>query len=517
MYDDCPRMIPSIKNGTATEDINFFSQLERNSTDAFTPLGFNDTAFVIYDTNGAAALADILAKKRLVDAWKKSNPSMILLDAKKEVKKSPRKTRPSNIATMEATGTSITHLPGEEEPGDELGDIEDEEEIEIKEMVAEIREIDWSTVNFEVPSTKIDQKKGAPPKLEQYRNLLKLCKIRDLSLWLNDQEVEHLQKYSDPQHNLPDLREKLKEWKLFTYKTKAAENGVKREEAKLIDVQPNDQAVKHPTTTTAVETRANAKRVQPISIAEMVNEMGDNRELFLNKLKENLNHVLHHVSSISRKLDSQSNSLMTANPPGAITLFSDAEVGFWGLRRNIERFAIEFGLPKKSLIQEPPIEPKVDKWKIDSAQFGQKMSAENLAEIIENTTKDGIATNFRMYDIRMLVDSMGWQQELTSVLDPNELVYRALMFGCDDISELAVDYHDSANKKKSTNNIGRLAGYLHELSQNGWAVSLDKRDQNQYLSLVTKDLDNYLSSWKPIQYEEDTPQKGQAGKSNIRQ
>ena len=157
MFDEHPRMIPSIKNGDTTEDLNFFSQLQRKSNSGFDPCTFFDIALIIFDTDEAANILDILDKKRVADAWKKANQRKILLDATKEYRGTPVKSRPTKVTPVAAERTSVMRLPGEEDEGKELVHSGEEEDSTTKDMMDMIRQIDWKKVKFEVPSAKINK------------------------------------------------------------------------------------------------------------------------------------------------------------------------------------------------------------------------------------------------------------------------------------------------------------------------------------------------------------------------
>ena len=506
-YDGTPRMTPCLLNGKEIEKINFFSQLQRKTT--FKPEVFSTIAAIVFDTSDAANFMDIISKKAEADSWKIANPKLLLIDASANVKSTPVKSQPSKKPPVEGEKTSGICLPVEMDSGDEIttfgNDVDDEENSK---MIGKIRTIDWAAFNFEVPTSTIKKGKDAPSKFQHYQTLVEKCRMRDIALWLKE-KGDDLKDMNEPNLDLVGIRAKFESWNNFTYKTNSAlkmlEKYQKEEEEKS-----NVTAAQHPTSTTKKAAKQSAEPVTPVTIAQMMNGLGSNQDAVMTQFEHSLNHLLHHASVIQTSLERQSKSLMSDNPPEALTVFSDVTIGITGLRHNITQFAQTFGLPTEKLIFTSTRETSVTENTVDSAQFGAKVDGKELAEIITKMTIEQGTNNFKSYDIRLLIDSMKWSSELKSKLDPVELVSRTLMFRCNTMSDLRNEYFNKEDKKKPSSTIGKLAEYLQQLSSNGWVISFDKLDtvsgviftpmsekecDNNYFFLVTKDLDQYLSNW----------------------
>ena len=117
-------------------------------------------------------------------------------------------------------------------------------------------------------------------------------------------------------------------------------------------------------------------------------------------------------------------------------------------------------------------------------------------------TIEYLLRNLKVFDMRLLIKSMKWNNKLTLKLDPNNLLNRVLMFTCNHTSGLHHQYLHMNKKEESSTIIGNLSVYLRELTEKSWTVSFDKilegdKFEDDFFFIVSKELDKFLSTWNP--------------------
>ena len=182
---------------------------------------------------------------------------------------------------------------------------------------------------------------------------------------------------------------------------------------------------------------ASAKPVKQLNPAEIIKTLGMHHDRVVNEIADSLNHILHHVSVLQRCLNKQSKLLTSQNPPAALHIFGEADITIQGLFSNINHFADKLGLPRNKIIanQEEP-EKWFQKTVLDEAKIGTTMNLKDIATITTKMTIEYLLRNLKVFDMRLLIKSMKWNNKLTLKLDPNNLLNRVLMFTCNHTSGL---------------------------------------------------------------------------------
>ena len=249
--------------------------------------------------------------------------------------------------------------------------------------------------------------------------------------------------------NLIDIKEKLEHWTAFKYQTSKALQMLER-------VQQNPPVVhtQHNSASTTELTMASAKPVKDISPAQIMTTLGIYHDRIMNEIDFELNHILHHLSVLQHALNKQSKLIASKNPPAALHIFGDTDITIKSLFRNINQFADKFGLPRIMLIaHQKEYERDVQKKILNKVKIGSKMSAEDIANIITTMTINYSLNNLKVFDMRRLIKAMNWNPELTSKLDPNQLLDRVLVFACNHTCDLHQQYLHM-NEKRTNHNHG---------------------------------------------------------------
>ena len=96
-----------------------------------------------------------------------------------------------------------------------------------------------------------------------------------------------------------------------------------------------------------------------------------------------------------------------------------------------------------------------------------EMNLEDIANITTTMAIKYSLTNLKVFDMKRLIRSMKWHNELAIMLDPNYLLNRVLMFTCNHSAGLHHQYLHVNEKETYSTNIGNLSDYLHELKEKG--------------------------------------------------
>ena len=497
-YEKYPRATPClVKRGRSKEvgDINFFTSLQRTSSKPFVPTVFEDFAPIILSTKTAVNLPQVTKRRGIIDAWKRNNQNVILLNAVSQLKTTPIKQRRSTAQTIEAEDIKVTKLPNQEDSGDSDEYNDNEEDDGHSYMIEQIQEVDWTNFNFPLPNSRYRARKDES-KLEWYQNLVDKCRIRDMFEWMVDQG-DNLAEYSTDLVDLNDIKKKLNHWTSFKYRTSQALAMVKK-------VQDSDNKKQQGGGGGGGgSARASAKPVKEMNTAEIIKTLGKHHDRVINEMADSLNHVLHHTSVLQRCLYKQSKLISSQNPPSALHIFGEAHVIILGLIVNIKHFANKLGVPQDKIIANPKeLENCFNKNVLDETKIGMEMNLEDIANITTTMAIKYSLTNLKVFDMKRLIRSIKWHDELAIMLDPNYLLNRVLMFTCNHSAGLHHQYLHVNEKETYSTNIGNLSDYLHELKEKGWTVSFDKivkeeEFEDDYFFLVSKQLDKFLSTWNP--------------------
>ena len=140
--------------------------------------------------------------------------------------------------------------------------------------------------------------------------------------------------------------------------------------------------VQHSSTTTLTATVASATPPGPLSVSQMMGQLGNYETPVMNHITEFVNHLFHHASVLEATLDRQSRSLLSVQPPTALTVFNDGTTFVKGLRANISQFATTFGLEDDKLILQPQHLPLPKKSIFDYSKFGSKKMKRKQPELL---------------------------------------------------------------------------------------------------------------------------------------